>query len=110
MNIGYRMKLQRRRLRCILAYAHVFLEIKNYTLNTKQFFIIYWFSYVYHVLRWKLKGENAVSYMCHVSIYNLQIAVFVPFLLSIDLMYLTIFCFLLDKALVLEKKNIYCIV
>lgn len=51
-----------------------------------------------------------MSYICHVSIYNLQIAVFVPFLLSIDLMYLTILCFLLDKALVLEKKNIYCVV
>ena len=56
------------------------------------------------------RRERCELHVCHVSIYNLQIAVFVPFPLSIDLMYLTIFCFLLDKVLVLEKKNIYCIV
>lgn len=34
------MKLQRWRLRCVFAYAHVFLEIKNHTLNTKTVFFL----------------------------------------------------------------------
>ena len=64
------MKLQRRRLRCILAYAHVFLEIKNYTLNTKTVFLLFT-DLVTFIMYLKMKIERRECCELHVSCFHL---------------------------------------